>query len=206
MHTIDFRAVIRRYRVILFVHSIMRELKHHEKKLLRKTDFLTWRGEGNLRVAALVRRYGLQDAEELTAYRRLCGLITALVAKLRALPSESTFRAAATAQLVAKLHSLGVLPLAGAPLPSASDIKAAAFCRRRLPVVMVRLKMSETVTAASELVRHGHVRVGPETVIDPAFLVTRAMEDHVTWVDGSKIRRAVARYAGKEDDYDLLGE
>jgi U3 small nucleolar ribonucleoprotein protein IMP3 len=36
------------------------------------------------------------------------------------------------------------------------------------------------------------VRVGPDTVTDPAFLVTRNFEDLVTWVDGSKIR-SVAR-------------
>ena len=184
----------------------MRVLKHHEARLLRKVDFLTWRGEGNLRVAALVRRYGLDSPEELTAYRKLCGLVTSLVAALRALPADSVFRAAATQQLLAKLFALGVLPSAGGVLPAAADIKAAAFCRRRLPVVMVRLKMAQTVRAATELVRHGHVRVGPETVDDPAFLVTRAFEDHVTWVDGSKIRRAVARYNDQEDDFDLLGE
>ena len=71
----------------------MRVLKHHEAKLLRKVDFLTWRGEGNLRVSALVRRYGLDSPEELVAYRKLCGLITSLVASLRALPAASVFRA-----------------------------------------------------------------------------------------------------------------
>ena len=50
------------------------------------------------------------------------------------------------------------------------------------------------------------VRVGPETVTDPASLVPRALEDHVTWVDSSKIRRVIARYAGREDDFELLGE
>lgn len=50
----------------------------------------------------------------------------------------------------------------------------------------------------------GHVRVGPETVLDPAFLVTRPMEDFVTWVDTSKIRRKVMQYNDKLDDYDLL--
>lgn len=45
--------------------------------------------------------------------------------------------------------------------------------RRRLPVVMVRLKMAETLREAVTFVEQGHVRVGPETVTDPAFLVTR---------------------------------
>jgi hypothetical protein len=31
-------------------------------------------------------------------------------------------------------------------------------------------------------------------VTDPAFLVTRNMEDFVTWVDTSKIKRKVQKY------------
>jgi len=50
----------------------------------------------------------------------------------------------------------------------------------------------------------GHIRVGPETVTDPAFLVTRPMGDFVTWVDTSKIRRKVLAYNDQLDDFDLL--
>jgi U3 small nucleolar ribonucleoprotein protein IMP3 len=49
------------------------------------------------------------------------------------------------------------------------------------------------------------VRVGPEVVSDPAYIVTRSMEDFVTWVDSSKIKRTVATYNDALDDYDLLG-
>ena len=41
--------------------------------------------------------------------------------------------------------------------------------------------MAETVQAATKLIEQGHVRVGVEEVRDPAFLVTRSMEDFVTW-------------------------
>lgn len=41
-------------------------------------------------------------------------------------------------------------------------------------------------------------------VTDPAFLITRNMEDFVTWVDTSKIKRKVLKYNDKLDDYDLL--
>ena len=44
-----------------------------------------------------------------------------------------------------------------------------------------------------------------ETVTEPAFLVTRTMEDFVTWVDTSKIRRKITKYNDKLDDYELLG-
>ena len=46
--------------------------------------------------------------------------------------------------------------------------------------------------------------MGPDTVTDPAFLVTRSVEDFVTWVDTSKIKRKVMKYNDKLDDFDLL--
>lgn len=49
------------------------------------------------------------------------------------------------------------------------------------------------------------MRVGPNVVSDPAFLVTRTFEDFITWVDSSKIKRTVMKYNDKLDDYDLLG-
>jgi len=64
--------------------------------------------------------------------------------------------------------------------------------------------MVETVQAATKIIEQGHVRVGTETITDPAYLVTRSMEDFVTWVDGSKIRRNILKYREKLDDFDLL--
>lgn len=69
---------------------------------------------------------------------------------------------------------------------------------------MTRLRMAETVQAATKLIEQGHVRVGTEPITDTAFLVTRGMEDFVTWVDGSKIKRNILRYREKLDDFDLL--
>lgn len=54
--------------------------------------------------------------------------------------------------------------------------------------------MSENIKEATKFIEQGHVRVGPEVVKDPAFLVTRALEDFVTWVDGSAIRKHVMEY------------
>lgn len=49
-------------------------------------------------------------------------------------------------------------------------------------------------------------RVRRAVSVRPQFLVTRSMEDFVTWVDGSKIKRAIKTYEDKVDDFDLLGE
>lgn len=60
------------------------------------------------------------------------------------------------------------------------------------------------MAGAVKFVEQGHVRVGTEVVTDAAFLVTRNMEDFVTWVDGSKVKRNILRYREKLDDFDLL--
>jgi U3 small nucleolar ribonucleoprotein protein IMP3 len=181
----------------------MRELKHHEKKLLRKVDLYSWKGEDNLRVAKVMRRYHLQNREDYTSYNKICGMITKLTAKLETQPADSAFRIAMTDQLLNKMYDMGFITTKKS-LQKAEEVTVSALCRRRLPVVMVRLKMAETVRVAVTWVEQGQVRVGPNVVTDPSFLVTKSMEDYVTWVDQSKIRRTVQKYNDKLDDFDLL--
>lgn len=47
------------------------------------------------------------------------------------------------------------------------------------------------------------VRIGPEKVTDPAFLVSRNLEDHIDWMDKSKIKQKILEYKDKMDDYDV---
>lgn len=54
--------------------------------------------------------------------------------------------------------------------------------------------MSENIKNATNLIEQGHVRVGAEMIKDPAFLVSRTLEDFVTWVDSSAIRKHVLEY------------
>ena len=71
-------------------------------------------------------------------------------------------------------------------------------------MVMTRLHMAPNVQAAVKLIEQGHVRVGTEVVTDSAFLVTRSMEDYVTWSEGSKVLKKVREYRGEGDDFELL--
>ena len=99
---------------------------------------------------------------------------------------------------------MGILPSALKLSDVERKIGVSRLARRRLGVVMTRLRMAENVTAAIKFVEQGHVRVGTEVVTDAAFLVTRNMEDFVTWVDGSKVKRNILKYREKLDDFDLL--
>lgn len=103
-----------------------------------------------------------------------------------------------------RLYALGIITTKKS-LIQLEKLTVSSFCRRRLAVVMVRIKMSETIREAVTFIEQGHVRVGPQTITEPAFLVTRNMEDFVTWVDTSKIKQKVLQYNDRLDDYDLLG-
>tara|TARA_B110001452_G_scaffold203381_1_gene173405 strand:+ start:200 stop:745 length:546 start_codon:yes stop_codon:yes gene_type:complete len=179
-----------------------RKLKYHEQKLLKKVDFLNWKADGNLREVKILRRYHIQDREDYHTYNKIIGMITQLTTMLKKLDQRDPARIELTDLLLDKMYGLGLIQ--HKKLLHCDQIAASTLCRRRLPVVLVRLKMAETMREAATLVEQGHIRVGPEPVTDPAYIVTRAMEDYVTWVDTSKIKRTVMKYNDKLDDYDLL--
>lgn len=124
------------------------------------------------------------------------------------LDPEDSYRKTMESQMLEKLWQLGVLKQSreqGAGLSSVEkDVTVSAFCRRRLGVLMVRTGMVEHVKTAHKFIEQGHVRVGTDVVTDPAFLISRGMEDFVTWVDGSKVQRQVLKYREKLDDFELL--
>jgi U3 small nucleolar ribonucleoprotein protein IMP3 len=180
----------------------MRKLKYHESKLLKKVDFLNWKQDNNLREVKILRRYHVQDREDYHTYNKVVGLITKLTTMLKGMDASDPVRIELTEQLVDKLYGLGMI--SNKRLLACDQIAASTLCRRRLPVVLVRLKFAETMKEAVSLVEQGHIRVGPHAITDPSFLVSRTMEDYVTWVDTSRIKRTIMKYNDRLDDFDLL--
>lgn len=184
---------------------MVRKLKHHEQLLLKKHNFYYSKRDTNTRELIVMRRYHVEDRGDYQKYNRLLGGVTQLAHRLKKLPAEDPFRIAVTNRLLDKLYGKGLISNKHGSLEEIeAKLCVSSFCRRRLPVVMVNLKMAETVKAATTLIHHGHVRVGPEVVKDPAFLVTRSLEDHVTWVEGSKVKRTISKYNDQFDDYDFM--
>ena len=148
---------------------------------------------------------------------------------LTALEPDDPVRHKYESLLLEKLYDMGILGTAGAGgrgklSEVEKKVTVSSMCRRRLSVVMTRIRMADNVTAvraeidgglsrdlqlivclqAIKFIEQGHVRVGTEVVTDPAMLITRNMEDFVTWVDSSKIKRNILKYRDKLDDFDLL--
>ena len=53
---------------------MVRKLKHHESKLLRKVDFTTYASDNNHRDAAVIRRYAIQKPGDYQKYNKICGV------------------------------------------------------------------------------------------------------------------------------------
>lgn len=66
--------------------------------------------------------------------------------RLSSLPAQDPFRAKMEGQLLSKLYDMGILNMSSKLSDVENKITVAAFCRRRLAVVMCMLKMAETVS------------------------------------------------------------
>ena len=66
----------------------MRDLKHHEQKLLKKVNFLQWKSDQNIREIKIMRRYHVQSRDDYIKYNKLAGNITSLTNKLKELPHD----------------------------------------------------------------------------------------------------------------------
>lgn len=188
---------------------MVRKLKPHEQRLLKKVDLITYKSDGpSHRAAQIRRRYHLTYPLDYDKYNTLCGKLRHLAHLLSQLDPEDPFRKERESIMLEKLWQMGILKQSreqGSGLSAVeNDVTVSAFCRRRLGVLMVRTGMVEHVQTAHKFIEQGHVRVGTDVVTDPAFLISRGMEDFVTWVDGSKVQRQVMKYREKLDDFDLL--
>lgn len=156
---------------------MVRKLKFHEQKLLKKVDFLNvchfsllvsssdrlqWKQDANLREIKVMRRYHIQDREDyhkcasfsahgllLTErrYNKLCGSLRSFAHRVSLLPAQDPFRARMEGQLLSKLYDMGVLNTSAKLSDVENKLTVAAFCRRRLAVFMCMSKMAETVSA-----------------------------------------------------------
>jgi U3 small nucleolar ribonucleoprotein protein IMP3 len=112
---------------------------------------------------------------------------------------DGPFRVKQSTELTDRLYDMGIIKTKR--LKKANSVNVKSFCRRRLPVLIVQSGMFDgSIETASMYVTHGHVRVGPHIVRDPAFLVTKNQEDFLTWTDS--FQKKIQTYNNQVDDYE----
>lgn len=137
---------------------MVRKLKFHEQKLLKKVDFINWTADNNVHETKVLRKYHIRKREDYTKwvkkevkknfdikpyfflsfrYNKLARTIRDLAKRVSDIDASEPFRTEASAAILEKLYILGLIPTKW-DLNNAVKISASSFCRRRLPIVMVR--------------------------------------------------------------------
>jgi U3 small nucleolar ribonucleoprotein protein IMP3 len=107
----------------------MRQLKHHEAKVLKKVDFLHWKStEDNVREIKVIRRYHIQKRDDYIKYNKLSGQIKKVATKISLLDPRDPVRLAKEDQLLNKLYNMGLITNKK-PFSQCDNITVSAFCR-----------------------------------------------------------------------------
>ena len=185
----------------------MRLLNYHERKHIKRVDFFTYKKENTIREVSITRKFLISNRNDYIKYRKLISQIKKLIVILTTqFDNKDKFRISMVENLSQKLYDIGVVNYKDKfNLKKINEqLSVSALCRRRLGCVLVRLRFVKTLKEAVSFIEAGHVRVGVEVVTDPSMIVTRDMEDYVTWVDSSRIKRHIEKFNNQMDDYDLL--
>uniref|UniRef100_A0A8C1V6L2 Small ribosomal subunit protein uS4 N-terminal domain-containing protein n=1 Tax=Cyprinus carpio TaxID=7962 RepID=A0A8C1V6L2_CYPCA len=135
---------------------MVRKLKFHEQKLLKKVDFINWEVDNNLHEVKVLRKYHIEKREDYTKYNKLSRNIRELAQKIRDLDEKDGFRAQSTALFLEKLYSVGLIPTKQ-NLSLTNEVCASAFCRRRLPTIMLKLRMAQNLKTAITFIEQGRI-------------------------------------------------
>uniref|UniRef100_A0AC35GXT9 U3 small nucleolar ribonucleoprotein IMP3 n=1 Tax=Panagrolaimus sp. PS1159 TaxID=55785 RepID=A0AC35GXT9_9BILA len=198
---------------------MVRKLKFHEQKLLKKVDYVNWSSDNNVHEGKILRKFAIRKREHYSTYNTLARQIRDIAQLIRDLPDKNPNKAKLSRKLLTKLFDMGLIPSIDS-LERCDTVSASSFCRRRLASILVHENMSSSfcrrrlasilvhenmckdIGQAAQFVEQGHVRIGAELITDPAFLVTRTMSDLVTWTNASKIRKHVESYNNIRDDFE----
>ncbi|KAL1245021.1 U3 small nucleolar ribonucleoprotein IMP3 [Trichinella patagoniensis] len=88
----------------------MRKLRYHERKLLKKVDFINWQVDNNLHESKIMQRYRLKSHEEYTSYSKLSHEVRELARKIKELDPKDPFRVESSRLLIDKCYAIGLIP------------------------------------------------------------------------------------------------
>ncbi|VDN41023.1 unnamed protein product [Gongylonema pulchrum] len=61
--------------------AMVRKLKFHEKKLLKKVDFISWELDNNLHEAKILRRYNITKRQHYSMYNTLAANVSFMICR-----------------------------------------------------------------------------------------------------------------------------
>ncbi|ORD99961.1 IMP3 [Hepatospora eriocheir] len=177
----------------------MRDLKYHEKKLLKKVNLTEWKTTNTAKEQLVTSKYYLHSRDEYVYYNRIVGMIRKLAESLSRLPQKDATRNFITKALLNKLYEIGIIDQK--LLSECTKVTVSSICKRRLPMVLTYKKMILNFKDADKFVQQGHIVFGTKVCREPSVLIKRGMEDFIKWREDSKIKRKIDEYNGELDDF-----
>lgn len=177
----------------------MRKLKFHEQKLLKKVNFLDWKKTNTTREQLVTSKYLLKSRDEYKKYNIIVGMIKKLSETLSRLADNNPTKLVVSKKLISLLHDVGIIE--NRKLVDCTKVTVSSFCERRISMVLVKKKLVQTFAHADEFVQHGHIRLGTRIINDTSTLISKAMEEYLTWSDKSKLRKKIDEFNEENDDY-----
>ncbi len=136
----------------------------------------------------LLDKYGLKNKRELwkaqSVLRRIRGQARELQARLRAGEPQAQRE---TANLLARLTRLGVLPVGNPTIDDVLALTTEDLLRRRLEWVVFHRNLAPTANGARQWIVHGHFAIGDHRVTRPGYLVPSAEEALITYAPTSPL-------------------
>jgi small subunit ribosomal protein S4 len=130
----------------------------------------------------LLEKYGLKNKKELwkaqSILRGFRGQARDLQARLRAGEGQAQRE---TAQLLARLQRLGVLPGGSAAIDDVLALTTEDVLRRRFEWIVFHKNLAPTAKGARQWIVHGHFSIGSHRVTRPGYLVPSADEVKITY-------------------------
>ena len=90
---------------------MVRKLKYHEQKLLRKVDFINWEVDNNLHEVKVMKKFFIQKREQYTLYNKMSREIRDIVRMIKDLDPKSQHRTDMSAAFLEKMYSIGLIPV-----------------------------------------------------------------------------------------------
>lgn len=177
----------------------MRNLKYHEQKLLKKVNFLEWKKTNTTREQLVTSKYLLKSRDEYKRYNYIVGMVRNLAETLSRLKDCDATKLVVAKKLINLLYDVGIIE--NKKLLDCTKITVSSICERRLPMILKKKKMVQTFVHADEFVQHGHIRLGTKIVNDTCTLISRAMEEFISWNEASKIKKKIDDFNEERDDY-----
>ncbi|MEM3382050.1 MAG: 30S ribosomal protein S4 [Candidatus Bathyarchaeia archaeon] len=135
-----------------------------------------WRQDQIEAELKLIGEYGLRNKRELWRCHTILSRIRGIARSLLGKSGEEKVRL--EKEFLQSLTRRGILP-ENATLDHVLDLSIKDILERRLQTLTYRKGLARTIHQARQLISHGHIKIGPNRVYSPSYLVPKAHEQHI---------------------------